>query len=99
MAADGWRITVSPERGRVGEWGTWTVRCTAGAAGLAAGGALRVALPDRWHQWWRNSSRRVQATEPAEPFYITARAVRAGAGREARVRCEVEQQAPFRGAA
>ncbi|HEX2033774.1 MAG TPA: DUF3604 domain-containing protein [Chloroflexota bacterium] len=86
------RVTVTPERGRRGEWGTWTVRFHVGQPGLAAGGAIRVALPDRWHQWHRNSARRVQATAPREPFYVSARSSRSGVG----LRCEVEEQEPER---
>ncbi|MGH2367524.1 MAG: hypothetical protein ACRDI2_04940, partial [Chloroflexota bacterium] len=87
------RVSVTPDRGRVGEWGTWTVRFTAGEGGITAGGGIRIALPDRWNQWWRNSARRVQATEPAEPFYVSAHAGRG----DVRLRCEVEEQAPFAG--
>ncbi len=89
----GWHARIAPESGRVGEWGTWTVTITVGAAGLRPGGAVQVALPDRWHQWYRNSARRVQATEPEEPFYVSASAGRAGV----RLRCEVQEQEPFRG--
>ena len=82
------RLSLHPESGTIGEWGTWTVRYTAGPAGLPAGGAIQVELPITWHQWLRNSSRAVQATEPSEPFYVSARASREGV----RLRCEVQEQ-------
>ena len=81
-------LTVRPSWGTIGEWGTWTVRYTAGARGVATGGAVQVELPRAWHQWLRNSSRAVQATRPNEPFYVSARAWREGV----RVRCEVQEE-------
>lgn len=81
-------LSIHPDTGTVGEWGTWIVRYTAGPRGLPANGAIQVELPVTWHQWLRNSSRAVQATEPADPFYVSARASRAGV----RVRCEVQEQ-------
>jgi hypothetical protein len=86
------RVTVTPSYGTVGEWGTWTVRYTVGEAEIAAGGALRVALPLTWHGWWRNSARALQASRPAEPFYVSARCSSA----DVRLRCEVEEEAPLR---
>jgi hypothetical protein len=85
------RLSVSPDCGVVGEWGAWTVRFTAGPGGLPTGGAIRVALPPSWHQWHRNSARALQATHPAEPFYVAARATRPGVD----LRCEVEGEAPL----
>ncbi|MBI3969714.1 MAG: CehA/McbA family metallohydrolase [Chloroflexi bacterium] len=87
-------VTVTPDRGQIGEWGTWTVRFTVGEDGIRQGGAIQVALPISWHQWWRNSSRRVQATAPADPFYVSARASRPGV----RLRCEVQEETPPGGA-
>lgn len=87
------RVRVSPERGRVGEWGTWTVTYTAGETPISHGGAIRVALPDRWNQWWRNSGRRVQATEPDEAFYVSASATK----QDVRLRCAVQEQYPSSG--
>src|SRR5437660_393039 len=60
-------VTITPDNGRVGEWGTWTVRFNVDPPGMRSGGGIQIALPERWHQSWRNASRRVQATEPAEP--------------------------------
>ena len=85
------RVEITPDHGQAGKWGTWTVRFIAGK-GLPSSAAVRVALPDRWNQWRRNSARRVQATEPGEPFYVSARTERQGV----RLRCEVEEQEPFR---
>ena len=78
-------LAVTPNSGRAGDWGTWVVTYTVGAAGIATGGGMRVALPERWHQWWRNSARRVQSVDPAAPFYVTAHTDRPGAS----LRCEV----------
>lgn len=78
-------LSISPDNGRAGTWGTWVVTYAVGEAGLAQGGGIRVALPERWHQWWRNSARRVQSADPSAPFYVTARTDRAGV----RLRCEV----------
>jgi hypothetical protein len=85
------RLSVSPDVGTVGEWGAWTVRFTAGPDGLPTGGAVRVALPPSWHQWLRNSARALQASHPAEPFYVAAHAPRP----EVRLRCEVEGESPL----
>ncbi len=67
------RLTISPDTGKVGTWGTWTATLTVGAAGISAKGGLRVALPVRWHQWYRNSSRRVQTVDSTEAFYVSTR--------------------------
>lgn len=83
--------TITPDHGRTGEWGTWTVHYVAGQAGIATGGAVRVSLPDRWNQWWRNSGRRVQASEPHEPFYVSARCLREGVT----LRCAIESELPY----
>lgn len=86
-------VGITPDRGRAGEWGTWTVRFTIGTVGMQRGGGIQVALPNRWHQWRRNASRRLQATEPEEPFFVSARAGRSAV----RLRCEVQEQAPTGG--
>ncbi len=69
-------VAITPDSGRAGTWGTWVVTYTVGAAGIAIGGGLQVALPQRWHQWWRNSARRVQSVDPTAPFFVTAHADR-----------------------
>jgi len=82
------RLSLHPDTGTIGDWGTWIVRYTAGLQGIQTGGAIQVELPITWHQWRRNSSRAVQATRPADPFYVTAGASRDGV----RVRCEVQEE-------
>ena len=77
-ASDTGTVAITPDSGRAGTWGTWVVTYTVGAAGIAIGGGLQVALPQRWHQWWRNSARRVQSVEPSAPFYVTAHTDRPG---------------------
>ena len=79
------RSNLSPNSGRAGTWGTWVVTYTVGAAGIATGGGLQVALPERWHQWWRNSARRVQSVNPTAPFYVTAHTDR----HDVRLQCEI----------
>lgn len=78
-------LAITPNRGRAGSWGTWVVAYTVGSRGMATGGGLQVALPERWHQWWRNSARRVQSVDSTGPFYVTAHTDRPGV----RLRCEV----------
>ena len=70
------RLTIDPDTGRVGTWGTWVATFVVGRSGIAAGGGIRVALPNRWHQWLRNSARRLQTVDPTEAFYVTARTSR-----------------------
>ena len=79
------RLTIDPDTGRVGTWGTWVATFVVGRSGIAAGGGIRVALPNRWHQWLRNSARRLQTVDPTEAFYVTARTSRA----DVRLRCEI----------
>ena len=45
-AAEPGRLTVAPEVGVAGQYGTWTVRYRVGDEGMAPGGGLRVQLPD-----------------------------------------------------
>ena len=66
------RLAISPDTGQVGAWGTWAATFTVGASGIARGGGIRVALPNRWHQWFRNSARPLQTWDPTEAFYVTA---------------------------
>ena len=86
------------------------MRYTAGPEGLRVGGAARVALPPTWHQWLRNSARALQASRPAEPFYVSASVVpnlpggtvsavdsrgeTGSAPNPVRLRCEVEEEEP-----
>lgn len=69
-------LTITPNSGRAGTWGTWVVTYTVGTAGIATGGGIQVALPERWHQWWRNAARNVQSVDPTAPFYVTASAMK-----------------------
>ena len=71
-------VAISPNSGRAGDWGTWVVTYTVGSCGIATGGGLQVALPERWHQWWRNSARRLQSVDPTAPYYVTAHTDRPG---------------------
>ena len=69
-------VSVSPEAGVAGHFGTWTVTYRVGAAGIAEGGGVRVQLPDTWHAGDRNSANPLQATNPRGDHYITARSSR-----------------------
>ena len=71
-------VRVEPSDGIAGHFGTWTVTYEVGGRGLRTGGALRVQLPDTWHAGERNSANRLQATDPADDHYVSARASRAG---------------------
>ena len=65
-------VSVSPEWGISGEFGTWTVSYVVGRDGIDTGGGIRVQLPDDWHSGPRNSANRLQATDPAEEHYVSA---------------------------
>lgn len=81
------RITVTPAVSVAGAWGTWRLRFTIGAGGIAPGGGLRVQLPNTWHAWMRNSAKGVHTEDPSAANYVTARAFRTDAG----VKCLVEE--------
>lgn len=66
-------VAVTPSRATAGSWGTFTVRCTVGKAGMGVGSRVRVQLPNTWHAWFRNSAKGVQATDPRLPNYVTAK--------------------------
>ena len=72
------KISVSPEWGISGEFGTWTVRYVVGTDGIDRGGGIRVQLPDAWHSGPRNSANRLQATDPEQEHYVSAHTGRAG---------------------
>jgi hypothetical protein len=72
----GGALRVEPDTGVASEPGTWKVIHAVGPLGIAAGGGIRVELPDPWHSGPRNSAIRLQATEPASPYYVSARASR-----------------------
>jgi hypothetical protein len=69
-------VTVSPDSGVAGNFGTWTVTYRAGAQGIAEGGGVRVELPDTWHAGDRNSANPLQATNPRRDHYVSARSSR-----------------------
>jgi len=78
-------VTISPDTGQVGTWGTWIATLTVGAGGIATGGGLQMSLPVRWHQWIRNSARRLQTTDPTDAFYVSVKTSRANVT----LRCEM----------
>ena len=65
-------VSISPESGVAGEFGTWTVTYRVGSSGIQAGGGIRVQLPDAWHSGPRNSANSLQATEPGRDHYVHA---------------------------
>lgn len=85
---DGGVVSVSPEAGVAGHFGTWTVTYRVGTAGIAEGGGVRVQLPDTWHAGDRNSANPLQATNPRGDHYITARSSRSDVRVEAVVEGE-----------
>ena len=78
-------VTISPDTGEVGTWGTWVAAFTVGAGGIATGGGIQMSLPVRWHQWIRNSARKMQTTDPTDAFYVSARTSRS----DVTLRCEL----------
>ena len=92
MVPEAWvdlgEATVSPDKGVSGEYGTWTVTYTVGEGGIAAGGGIRVQLPDEWHAGPRNSAVRLQTTDPKDENYITASTSNSGVA----IRCIVEDE-------
>ena len=78
-------VTISPDTGEVGTWGTWVAAFTVGTGGIATGGGIQMSLPVRWHQWIRNSARKMQTTDPTDAFYVSARTSRS----DVTLRCEL----------
>lgn len=74
--ADEGTVTIGPDSGVAGNFGTWTVTYRAGEKGIAEGGGLRVELPDAWHAGDRNSANPLQATNPRGDYYVSARSSR-----------------------
>jgi hypothetical protein len=64
---------VSPSEGIVGEYGTWIVAYRVGEIGILKGGGIRVQLPEAWHAGLRNSGFRLQASDPHDAHYVSAR--------------------------
>jgi hypothetical protein len=88
--ASGGSVTVNPFEGVTGEYGTWTVTYRVGPRGIKQHGGIRVQLPDSWHAGIRNSANRLQASDPREDNYISARCSRASV----RLRIWVEDEPP-----
>ncbi len=78
-------LTISPDTGQAGTWGTWVVTLKVGADGIATGGGVQVALPLRWHPYIRQASKRLQTTDPTDAFYVSARTSRS----DVALRCEM----------
>lgn len=91
-SSDASRVTVSPETGVAGDYGTWTVRYRVGADGLAEGGAIRVQLPDVWHAGERNSARPLQASDPTADHYVATECSGDGVRLKTRVESESERR-------
>jgi len=81
-------ITVSPNWGVAGDYGTWTVTLRVGRVGIRQGGGIRVQLPDSWHAGDRNSANRLQATDPKTDHYVAAYCNRADVQLQTRVESE-----------
>jgi hypothetical protein len=71
-------VSVAPDSGVAGEYGTWTVTYRVGSTGIHAGGGVRVQLPDNWYYGPRKSPIVLQATEPNHSNYVSAKCSRAG---------------------
>lgn len=71
-------VSVTPDHGIAGGWGTWIVRFTVGEEPIQELGGLRVQLPEAWHAGIRNSAFRLQASAPREPNFVAASASRPG---------------------
>lgn len=71
-------LSVTPDHGTAGAWGTWTVRYVVGEEPIEDLGGLRIQLPEAWHAGIRNSAFRLQASAPREPNFVAATASRPG---------------------
>ena len=83
---------MTPDSGTSGEFGTWTVVYTVGAREILEGGGIRVQLPDAWHAGPRNSANRLQATDPTDDHFVSARASREGVKLQTIVEAETEKR-------
>lgn len=88
--SSGGKVTVAPDDGVAGEFGTWTVTYEVGSNGIHRHGGICVQLPDSWAAGIRNSANRLQASEPGGDNYIASRCSRAGV----RLRTMVEGEPP-----
>ena len=82
---------VMPESGVSGQYGTWTVTYTVGEGGIRQGGGIRVELPDAWHSGPRVAANRLQATNPSDDFFVSARSSRS----DAKLQTIVEGESPY----
>jgi Protein of unknown function (DUF3604) len=71
-------VSVTPDSGVAGEYGTWTVTYRVGSTGIHTGGGVRVQLPDNWSYGPRKSPIVLQATESNHSNYVSANCSRAG---------------------
>jgi hypothetical protein len=83
VVAGGWTsqgsATITPSEGIAGEYGSWTVSYVVGKKGIKTGGGIRVELPDAWYSGPRNSTTRLQTTDPKGNNYITGKTSNPGA--------------------
>ncbi len=66
-------VTVSPSRVPAGETVELMVRYRVGAAGMSAGGGVRVQLPDAWHDYGANTAKAIQTRYPDLPGFVDVR--------------------------
>jgi hypothetical protein len=86
----GGSVTVNPDEGVAGEYGTWTVTYRVGPRGIKRHGGIRVQLPDAWHAGVRNSANRLQSSDPRGDNYISGKCLRTSV----RLRTWVEDEPP-----
>jgi len=63
--------SITPTEGIAGNYGSWTVSYVVGEKGIKTGGGIEVELPDAWYAGPRNSTTRLQTTDPKGNNYIT----------------------------
>ena len=66
------RASITPDNGIAGQFGSWTISYEAGRQGIKTGGGIKIELPDAWYAGLRNSTTRLQTSDPADNNYITA---------------------------
>lgn len=89
--AESGRVEVRPGTGIAGNFGSWTITYTAGAAGLQEGGGIKIQFPDEWHFGERNSAIPLQSSRPEDDFYVSAKSSRENVSLETIVEGESEQ--------
>jgi hypothetical protein len=82
------RVTSTLVEAVAGTRARFVITCAVTSGELRAGERLRVELPKSWHVGPKNSARRVQATDPNAPDYVSASAQRS----QATLTCTVEGQ-------